>query len=54
MPSGRHSAIPDDSLTQLRQRLDRLPKKSPERTTQVAAIAQLYGGSLENSEKIVR
>lgn len=45
MPSGRHSAIPDDSLTQLRQRLDRLPKKSPERTTQVAALAQLYGVS---------
>ncbi|WLI15543.1 MULTISPECIES: IS481 family transposase [Pseudomonas] len=37
--------MPDDSLTQLRQRLDRLPKKSPERTTQVAAIAQLYGVS---------
>jgi hypothetical protein len=45
MPSWRHSAIPDDSLTQLRQRLDRLPKKSPERTTQVAALAQLYGVS---------
>lgn len=45
MPSGRHSAIPDDSLTQLRQRLDRLPKKSPERATQVAAIAELYGVS---------
>ncbi len=46
MPSGRHSHIPDDSLTQLRQRLDRLPKKSPERTTQVTALAQLYGVSL--------
>ena len=45
MPSGRHSAISDDSLTQLRQRLDRLPKKSPERATQVAAIAELYGVS---------
>ncbi|QLJ17323.1 transposase (plasmid) [Pseudomonas putida] len=45
MPSGRHSAIPGDSLMQLRQRLDRLPKKSPERATQVAAIAELYGVS---------
>ncbi|MHB9485469.1 transposase family protein [Pseudomonas amygdali] len=32
-------------LLQLRQRLDRLPKKSPERATQVAAIAELYGVS---------
>ncbi|KAF1053483.1 MAG: hypothetical protein GAK43_01375 [Stenotrophomonas maltophilia] len=45
MPSGRHSPIPGDSLTQLRQRLDRLPKKSPERATQVAALAELYGVS---------
>ncbi|KPC33443.1 Phage integrase family site specific recombinase [Pseudomonas syringae pv. cilantro] len=45
MRSGRHSAIPDDSLTQLRQRLDRLPKKSPERAAQVATIAELYGVS---------
>ncbi|MBN3471424.1 transposase [Pseudomonas savastanoi pv. phaseolicola] len=45
MRSGRHSAIPDDSLTQLRQRLDRLPKKSPERAAQVTAIAELYGVS---------
>lgn len=45
MPSGRHSPIPGDSLMQLRQRLDRLPKKSPERATQVLAIAELYGVS---------
>jgi transposase-like protein len=45
MPSGRRKAIPTDSLMQLRQRLDRLPKKSPERITQVAAIAELYGVS---------
>jgi hypothetical protein len=45
MPSGRHSTIPYDSLMQLRQRLDRLPKKSPERVIQVAAIAELYGVS---------
>ncbi|WP_219915020.1 IS481 family transposase [Pseudomonas protegens] len=37
--------MPGDSLTQLRQRLDRLPKKSPERATQVAALAELYGVS---------
>ncbi|WP_204367056.1 DDE-type integrase/transposase/recombinase [Pseudomonas savastanoi] len=37
--------MPDDSLTQLRQRLDRLPKKSPERAAQVTAIAELYGVS---------
>ncbi|WP_223813468.1 IS481 family transposase [Pseudomonas caricapapayae] len=37
--------MPVDSLLQLRQRLDRLPKKSPERATQVAAIAELYGVS---------
>jgi len=39
----RRRTIPVDSLLQLRQRLDRLPKKSPERTTQVAAAAELYG-----------
>ena len=37
--------IPADSLVQLRQRLDRLPPKSPERATQVAAVAQVYGVS---------
>jgi hypothetical protein len=37
--------IPVDSLLQLRQRLDRLPPKSPERAVQVAAVAQLYGVS---------
>ena len=45
MPSGRRKAIPTDSLMQLRQRLDRLPKKSPERAAQVVAIAELYGVS---------
>ena len=35
--------IPADSLVQLRQRLDRLPPKSPERAAQVAAVAQVYG-----------
>ena len=37
--------IPADSLVQLRQRLDRLPPKSPERATQIAAVAQVYGVS---------
>src|SRR5262249_14801960 len=30
---------------QLRQRLDRLPPKSPERTAQIAAVAQGYWGA---------
>ena len=39
------NVIPTDSLVQLRQRLDRLPPKSPERAAQVAAVAQMYGVS---------
>ncbi|WP_197387928.1 DDE-type integrase/transposase/recombinase [Ralstonia pseudosolanacearum] len=35
--------MPPDSLMQLRQRLDRLPPKSPERAAQIAAVAELYG-----------
>lgn len=45
MPFGRRKQIPPDSLLQLRQRLDRLPRKSPERTTQVQASAELFGVS---------
>lgn len=41
----RHKTIPIDSLLQLRQRLDRLPRKSSERVTQIAAVASLYGVS---------
>jgi hypothetical protein len=37
--------IPADSLLRLRQRLDHLPPKSPERAAQVAAVANLYGVS---------
>ncbi|HEY0941345.1 MAG TPA: IS481 family transposase [Steroidobacter sp.] len=37
--------MPTDSLLQLRQRLDRLPRKSPERAGQIAAVAMLYGVS---------
>ncbi|MDL4915556.1 MAG: IS481 family transposase [Enterobacterales bacterium endosymbiont of Blomia tropicalis] len=44
--SSRRSAIPPDSLLQLRQRLDRLPPKSPERANQIAATAQLFGISV--------
>lgn len=45
MPASRRKAIPVDSLLQLRQRLDHLPKKSPERARQVALVAELYGVS---------
>ncbi|NHB98740.1 DDE-type integrase/transposase/recombinase [Photorhabdus stackebrandtii] len=41
----QRKSIPVDSLLQLRQRLDRLPPKSPERATQIAAMAHLYGVS---------
>jgi hypothetical protein len=41
----RYTVIPVDSLLQLRQRLDHLPPKSPERATQVAAVAHVYGVS---------
>ncbi len=43
----RRSPIPADSLLALRQRLDRLPPKSPERSTQVASTAELYGVSTD-------
>jgi len=46
MKAKRKPVIPVDSLLQLRQRLDRLPAKSPERATQVAAVAGLYGISI--------
>jgi hypothetical protein len=42
----RHKQIPVDSLLQLRQRLDRLPRKSSERTNQIAAVATLYDVSI--------
>lgn len=45
MSSSRHKEIPADSLLQLRQRLDHLPRKSPERAHQVATFADLYGVS---------
>ena len=45
MSPGRRKQIPAESLLQLRQRLDRLSGKSPERAEQVAAVAGLYGVS---------
>jgi len=41
----RRKTIPVDSMLQLRQRLDRLPRKSPQRAIQIAAVAELYGVS---------
>lgn len=52
--SSWRSAIPADSLLQLRQRLARLPLKSPERTTQIAATAQLYGISVTTVNRALR
>jgi hypothetical protein len=46
--------IPVDSLVQLRQRLDRLPCKSPERAAQIAAGAQLYGVSSTTVSRALR
>lgn len=46
--------IPYDSLLQLRQRLDRLPHKSPERAAQVAAMATLYGVSTDSVYRALR
>jgi hypothetical protein len=43
MAAGRRKQIPAESLLQLRQRLDRLPHKSPERSAEVRAMSQLYG-----------
>ena len=43
MAAGWRKQIPVESLLQLRQRLDRLPHKSPERAAQVRAMSDLYG-----------
>lgn len=52
--SSRRSTIPADSLLQLRQRLDRLLLKSPERTAQITAPAQLYGISVTTVYRALR
>ena len=48
------NVIPTDSLVQLRQRLDRLPPKSPERAAQVAAVAQMYGVSSSTVYRVLQ
>ncbi len=45
MAAMRRKQIPPDSLLALRHRLDGLPRKSPQRAAQVAAIADMYGVS---------
>lgn len=45
MPPGWRKSIPAEALLQLRQRLERLSPKNPERASQVAAMSQLYGVS---------
>lgn len=45
MAAMRRKQIPSDSLLALRHRLDGLPRKSPQRAAQVAAIADMYGVS---------
>ena len=52
--SSRRKAIPTDSLLQLRQRLDRLPPKSPERAAQISAMALLYGISVTTVYRSLR
>lgn len=54
MPSRPHKPIPADSLLQLRQRLDPLPRKSPQRATQINAIANLYGVSVTTVYRALR
>ena len=54
MPATRRSPIPVDSLLALRQRLDRLSPKSPERPVQVQSIAELYGVSKDTVYRLLR
>src|SRR5512139_3203203 len=54
MPATRRSPTPADSLLALRQRLDRLPPKSPERPAQVASTAELYGVSTDTVYRLLR
>jgi len=52
--SSRRKAISTDSLLQFRQRLDRLPPKSPERATQFTTMALLYGISVTTVYRTLR
>ena len=54
MAASRRKRIPLDSLLALRQRLDQLPKKSPQRAAQVAAVAELYGISSASVYRLLR
>jgi hypothetical protein len=50
----RRKRIPVDSLLALRQRRERLPRKSPERAAQVVAAAELYGVSADTVYRALR
>jgi hypothetical protein len=50
----RRKRIPVDSLLALRQRRDRLPRKSPERAAQVVGAAELYGVSADTVYRALR
>lgn len=52
--ASRRKVIPADSLLQLRQRLDRLPPKSPERAAKIASVADLYGVSATTVYRALR
>ena len=54
MLATRHSPISTDSLLALRQRLDNLLPKSPERATQIKSIAELYGISTDTVYRLLR
>lgn len=43
MAPGWRKSIPAEALLQLRQRLERLSPKSPERAAQISAMSELYG-----------
>ena len=50
----RRKRIPVDSLLALRQRRERLPRKSPERAAQVVALAELYGVAADTVYRALR
>lgn len=54
MPAARRSPVPADSLLALRQRLDRLPPKSPGRPVLVESVAELYGVSTATVYRLLR
>lgn len=54
MAAGWRKQIPAKSLLQLRQRLDRLPHKSPERAGQVRAMSELYGISTTSVNRALK